>query len=122
MLRPMSWSSHVEAVHLEYFAEIEAIADAKAEIFAGLEADGVAILNRDNPQFSRLSAKARLLRRAHLEFRRSAGAEAKLDSVALDLAGSTVAATILGLRSFPPAASRRHQVRHCGSAASLPLG
>ena len=48
----------VEAVHLEYFGSVEAIADAKAEIFAGLGPDGVAVLNADNPQFARLSAAA----------------------------------------------------------------
>jgi UDP-N-acetylmuramoyl-tripeptide--D-alanyl-D-alanine ligase len=38
----------VEPVHLEFFAGIEAIADAKAEIFAGLEPGGAVVLNRDN--------------------------------------------------------------------------
>jgi len=42
----------VEPVHLEFFSGIEAIADAKAEIFSGLEPGGAAVLNRDNPQFS----------------------------------------------------------------------
>lgn len=49
----------VEAVHLEFFASVEAIADAKAEIFLGLEPGGVAVLNRDNRHFNRLSAAAR---------------------------------------------------------------
>ncbi len=48
----------VEAVHLEYFGSVEAIADAKAEIFAGLGPEGVAVLNADNPQFARLVAAA----------------------------------------------------------------
>ena len=98
MLRPhVVIITNVEAVHLEYFADIEAIADAKAEIFAGLGADGVAILNRDNPQFARLSAKAKLCGIARIwSFGEAADAEGKLDSVALDPSGSTVAATILG--------------------------
>src|SRR3546814_11895645 len=49
----------VEAVHLENFGSVEEIADAKAEIFAGLQVDGVAVLNRDNPHFERLAASAR---------------------------------------------------------------
>ncbi|MBF0393334.1 MAG: UDP-N-acetylmuramoylalanyl-D-glutamyl-2,6-diaminopimelate--D-alanyl-D-alanine ligase [Alphaproteobacteria bacterium] len=49
----------VEAVHCEFFASIAEIADAKAEIFAGLEAGGTVVLNRDNPFFERLSAAAR---------------------------------------------------------------
>ena len=44
----------VEAVHKEFFNSIEEIADAKAEIFAGVENNGIAVLNRDNPQFARL--------------------------------------------------------------------
>ncbi len=49
----------VEAAHLEYFDSVEAIADAKSEIFAGMEPGGTAVLNRDNPHFDRLAAAAR---------------------------------------------------------------
>jgi UDP-N-acetylmuramoyl-tripeptide--D-alanyl-D-alanine ligase len=48
----------IEAVHLEHFGTLEKIADAKAEIFAGMSTQGIAILNRDNSQFERLSAAA----------------------------------------------------------------
>jgi UDP-N-acetylmuramoyl-tripeptide--D-alanyl-D-alanine ligase len=48
----------VEPVHLGFFESVEAIADAKAEIFLGLEPGGVAVLNRDNPHYLRLSAAA----------------------------------------------------------------
>ena len=48
----------VEAVHLEFFDSVEAIADAKSEIFEGLEPGGTAILNRDNPHFVRLAKAA----------------------------------------------------------------
>jgi UDP-N-acetylmuramoyl-tripeptide--D-alanyl-D-alanine ligase len=48
----------VEPVHIEYFRSVSAIADAKGEIFAGLEPGGAAILNRDNPHFERLRAHA----------------------------------------------------------------
>ncbi len=48
----------VEAAHLEYFDSVEAIADAKSEIFAGMASDGTAVLNRDNPHFDRLAAAA----------------------------------------------------------------
>ncbi|MBF0333436.1 MAG: UDP-N-acetylmuramoylalanyl-D-glutamyl-2, 6-diaminopimelate--D-alanyl-D-alanine ligase, partial [Alphaproteobacteria bacterium] len=43
----------------EFFASIAEIADAKAEIFVGLEPGGTVVLNRDNPFFERLSAAAR---------------------------------------------------------------
>ncbi len=49
----------VEAVHLEYFDSIRAIADAKAEIFLGLEPGGTAVLNRDNTCFAQLAERAR---------------------------------------------------------------
>jgi UDP-N-acetylmuramoyl-tripeptide--D-alanyl-D-alanine ligase len=48
----------VEPVHIEFFKAIEGIADAKGEIFAGLEQGGTAIINRDNPHFARLMAHA----------------------------------------------------------------
>jgi UDP-N-acetylmuramoyl-tripeptide--D-alanyl-D-alanine ligase len=48
----------VEPVHLGFFASVEAIADAKAEIFSGLEPGGIAVLNRDNRHYSRLAAAA----------------------------------------------------------------
>src|SRR5215475_4464988 len=48
----------IEPVHLEFFKSIDAIADAKAEIFSGIEAGGAAIINRDNEQFARLKRHA----------------------------------------------------------------
>ena len=63
----------VEAVHLEHFDSEEGIADAKAEIFAGMPADGAAVLNRDNPHFDRLPRARESSRPApHLLLRRSA--------------------------------------------------
>ncbi len=44
----------VEAVHLEFFPSVKAIADAKAEIFLGLDPEGAAVLNSDNAYFDRL--------------------------------------------------------------------
>ena len=48
----------VDPVHLEFFDSVAAIADAKAEIFEGLEAGGIAILNRDNAHYERLATAA----------------------------------------------------------------
>ena len=45
-------------MHLGFFRSVEAIADAKAEIFEGLVPGGAAILNRDNPYFERLRRHA----------------------------------------------------------------
>lgn len=49
----------VEPAHLGFFPSVEAIADAKAEIFLGLEPGGIAVLNRDNPHYRRLAAAVR---------------------------------------------------------------
>jgi UDP-N-acetylmuramoyl-tripeptide--D-alanyl-D-alanine ligase len=48
----------VEPAHLSFFPSVEAIADAKGEIFLGLEPGGVAVLNCDNPHYRRLAAAA----------------------------------------------------------------
>ncbi len=60
MVRPdVAVITTVEPAHLGHFPSVEAIADAKAEIFAGMEQRGAAVLNRDNPHFVRLAAAAR---------------------------------------------------------------
>lgn len=49
----------IEAAHIGNFDDgIEGIARAKAEIFAGLEPGGAAVLNVDNPQFDLLAEEA----------------------------------------------------------------
>jgi UDP-N-acetylmuramoyl-tripeptide--D-alanyl-D-alanine ligase len=50
----------IAPAHIEHLGSIEAIADAKAEIFEGLERDGVAIIPEDTPQRGRLLKAARL--------------------------------------------------------------
>ena len=58
LLRPhVAVITTVEPVHLEFFGSVEAIADAKAEIFQGLEPGGAAVINRDNSQFERLAPR-----------------------------------------------------------------
>jgi len=87
----------VEPVHLEFFGSVEAIADAKAEIFLGLERGGAAVINRDNRQFARLE---RCARSAGVErivgFGEHARADARLIKSALHADCSTVQARILG--------------------------
>ncbi len=59
MVRPhVAVVTTVEPVHLEHFASVAGIADAKGEIFSGLLPGGTAVINRDNPQFDRLKAHA----------------------------------------------------------------
>jgi UDP-N-acetylmuramoyl-tripeptide--D-alanyl-D-alanine ligase len=87
----------VEPVHLEFFDGIEGIADAKAEIFNGLEPGGVAILNRDNSQFARLEKQASKVGVSRIvTFGADDKAEARLLDVALHPTCSAVHASILG--------------------------
>ena len=86
----------VEPVHLEFFKNVEAIADAKAEIFAGVEPGGAAVLNRDNPQFARLQRRAKKLGIANIvSFGIHKGAKARLLDVSLHPTCSAVHARIL---------------------------
>lgn len=85
----------VEPVHLEYFGSVAAIADAKAEIFSGLEPGGAAVLNRDNAQFARLRTAAEKTGARIVTFGEAADADARLRKVSLHATSSTVEATIL---------------------------
>ena len=49
----------VAPVHIEHFGSLEAIADAKAEIFLGVEHGGSVLIPADNPMTSRLLARAK---------------------------------------------------------------
>jgi UDP-N-acetylmuramoyl-tripeptide--D-alanyl-D-alanine ligase len=87
----------IAPVHLEYFASVDAIADAKTEIFEGLVEGGIAILNRDNAQFNRLCDRALDARVARVvSFGEEAGADAQLVKSVLQPDVSTVQARILG--------------------------
>src|SRR5919201_335172 len=102
----------VEPVHLEFFGSLEAIADAKAEIFLGVERGGAAVINRDSPQFTRLEGRAR---DAGVErivaFGEHARADARLIKCSLQAETSTVQARILGTDvTYKVGAPGRHLV------------
>jgi UDP-N-acetylmuramoyl-tripeptide--D-alanyl-D-alanine ligase len=87
----------VEPVHLEFFDGLEAIADAKAEIFTGLESGGAVVLNRDNSQFSRLERRAREIGISRIvSFGSDKQSDARLIDVSLHATNSAVHADILG--------------------------
>lgn len=87
----------VEPVHLEHFGSVEAIADAKAEIFQGMNKDGVAILNGDNPQYDRLVAAAHAAGVTKtLSFGEREDADGRLMECLLASNGSRVRAIICG--------------------------
>ena len=74
----------IEPVHLEFFPSVEAIADAKAEIFQGIEPGGAAVINRDNPQFARLEQQAKDANVGRIvSFGENAKADARLVKFAL---------------------------------------
>ncbi len=87
----------IAPAHLGYFASVEAIADAKAEIFNGMSAKGAAVLNRDNPHFDRLAAaaKARGLSRI-MGFGEHTDAAIRLIDCHLYSTASAVTAVVMG--------------------------
>ncbi len=86
----------IAPVHVEYLGSIEAIADAKAEIFLGLEPHGAAVLNRDAPQFERLKTAAAAHGARVFSFGRGADCDAQLLDVEAIDSGSRVKARVLG--------------------------
>ena len=86
----------IAPVHLEYLGSIEAIADAKAEIFRGLVQGGAAVINRDIPQYQRLARAAEAAGARVVSFGEHAKADARLIKSSLQADCSTVQARILG--------------------------
>jgi UDP-N-acetylmuramoyl-tripeptide--D-alanyl-D-alanine ligase len=102
----------IAPVHLEFFDSVADIADAKAEIFLGVESDGVAVINRDNPYFARLKRRATQTGVARIVgFGEHARAQARLIKCVLQADTSTVEADILGERvAYRIGAPGRHLV------------
>lgn len=102
----------IAPAHTEFFDTIEAVADAKAEIFSGLEPDGTAVLNRDNRWFDRLAAAARSAGAARVvSFGSEAGATVRLTGVESGEDGSVVSADCDGRPlTFRVGAPGRHWV------------
>src|SRR5262245_34283587 len=101
----------VAPAHLEFFDSVEAIADAKAEIFQGLPKDGIAILNRDDGHFARLSDHARRHGISRIiGFGSHEDATARLLEFAAERDGGRTRARILGREvSFTIGAAGTHQ-------------
>ncbi len=102
----------IEPVHLEFFESVAAIADAKAEIFLGIEPDGAAVINRDNAHYEQLRRRAREAGVHRIvSFGENARADARLVKCALQPDSSTVEAKILGLPvTYKIGAPGRHLV------------
>jgi len=98
MVRPdIAIITTIAPVHLQYFKSVDEIADAKAEIFEGLEPGGTAILNRDIAQFNRLADRALDAKVGRLvSFGEEQGSDARLIKCVLHPETSVVQANILG--------------------------
>lgn len=87
----------IEPAHIEHFKTLEAIADAKAEIFTGMKKDGIVILNFDNPQYQRLKNAAEKNGIAKIiSFGEDEKAESRMTDCNLHADCSKVSADILG--------------------------
>lgn len=98
MARPhVSLITTVDAVHIEHFPSVEAIADEKAAIFDGMKGKGVAVLNADNGQYERLKAHAQAQGMDRiLSFGTGKNALCRMTQYAIDDTHSVIEATIAG--------------------------
>ena len=91
----------IAPAHQEYFDSIEAIADAKGEIFAGLEAGGTAIIPFDSPYRDRLIAAAKPYAADIITFGCGEGADVRaLDWVPANDGSTLVTAQLPGKTSL----------------------
>ena len=81
----------IAPAHIEMLGSEEAIADAKAEIFQGLEPGGIAVIPADSPHFARLKQAALACRAQVVSFGKAPDADVRLlDTVAAIGGGSLV--------------------------------
>jgi UDP-N-acetylmuramoyl-tripeptide--D-alanyl-D-alanine ligase len=85
----------IAPAHIENLGSEEAIADAKAEIFEGLEADGVAIIPNDTPHRDRLLKAARRHADRIISFGRGDADVHAVHAVAAEGGGSLISAGLL---------------------------
>ena len=85
----------IAPAHIENLGSEEAIAAAKAEIFGGLEAGGIAVIPADSPHFAQLKVAAEQRKVAVISFGRAAHANVRLlDAVPAPGGGSLVTADL----------------------------
>jgi UDP-N-acetylmuramoyl-tripeptide--D-alanyl-D-alanine ligase len=101
----------IAAAHIEHLGSMEAIADAKAEIFEGLEPGGTAVIPFDSPYCGRLRAAAERCGARVVTFGLGEGADARaLYSVGAE-AGTLVTARVGDAQlSFTVAQPGQHMV------------
>ncbi|HEX8526458.1 UDP-N-acetylmuramoyl-tripeptide--D-alanyl-D-alanine ligase [Allosphingosinicella sp.] len=85
----------IAPAHREFFSSEQAIADAKAEIFEGLEEGGTALVPEDSPHRDRLVAAARPYAARILTFGFGEGADVRANyAIRAPGGGTTVTATL----------------------------
>ena len=118
MVRPhVALITRIAPAHLEHLGSIEAIADAKSEIFEGLEQDGVAIYPSDDALAERLARHARHSCAAFmLDFGTAKTAAIRIEDFETGLDGSRGIANVLGVRApFRLAATGAHWAWNAGA-------
>ena len=97
MVRPhVALITAIAPAHIENLGSEEAIADAKAEIFEGLELDGTAILPNDSPHRDRLLKAARRHAESIITFGSGDADVHAKHAVTADGGGSLITAALLG--------------------------
>ncbi|MBV9540174.1 MAG: UDP-N-acetylmuramoyl-tripeptide--D-alanyl-D-alanine ligase, partial [Alphaproteobacteria bacterium] len=88
----------IAPAHLEFFGNLESIADAKSEIFEGIVPGGAALIPADSPYADRLRARAHQTHASRiLKFGEKAGSDARLISYEETAEGSHIKADICGM-------------------------
>lgn len=107
--------------HLGHLGSLDAIAEEKGSIVAGLEPGGVVALNRDTPFFARLAALARDAGAERvIGFGHDAEAEARLLEATTGPEGTRARLSILGREvevAMPAAIGLHHARNACGALA-----
>ncbi|MBN9245128.1 MAG: UDP-N-acetylmuramoylalanyl-D-glutamyl-2,6-diaminopimelate--D-alanyl-D-alanine ligase [Mesorhizobium sp.] len=98
MVRPhVAIVTAIAAAHLGFFRSLDEIAEAKAEIFEGLEPGGAALLNRDDSRWKMLEKMARAAGAEHVYgFGENARSTYRLVNCALEADHSIMTARIGG--------------------------
>jgi UDP-N-acetylmuramoyl-tripeptide--D-alanyl-D-alanine ligase len=96
MVRPhVAVITAIAPAHIEFFPTgIDGIADAKGEVFSGLEPGGTAIIPFDSPQRDRLIAHAKPYAACILTFGLGEGADVRAHQAVATAKGSLITATL----------------------------
>jgi UDP-N-acetylmuramoyl-tripeptide--D-alanyl-D-alanine ligase len=96
LVRPhIALITSIASAHIEHLGSMEAIADAKGEIFEGLEPEGIAIVPEDSPHRDRLVRAARKYAERTITFGHGEADVTALHAVKAESGGSLVTARLL---------------------------